>query len=189
MLLAFYKANQPGWRGWADRLIRWRLRGPYSHCELVFEPEDVVNADLMPDKNMEPTINGSLWCASSTMDERLPAWSARRAGKRGGVRFKRIVLDPARWDFLRVPQGARHAIDWFRLYEGAMYDWQFVAGFFNWAVPNKPDRWTCSEACAAALGYLEPWRFDPCSLYDVQQLLNNFPKPIEKVSDDLHANT
>ncbi len=47
MLLASYKSTRPGWQGIANRLIRWRLRGVYSHSEIVFQPWDGVD-DLMP---------------------------------------------------------------------------------------------------------------------------------------------
>ena len=165
MLLASYKFTRPGLQGVANRLIRLRLRGRYSHCEVVFEPGDGVDA-LMPDGTCAPDVNGALWCASSVAAERLPAWSPRRAGCIGGVRFKRIALDPARWDVRQVAAHPRHAAQWFKAHQGDMYDWQMIAGFLAWAIPHQSARWTCSEACAAAMGVEvdDAWRFDPCNL-------------------------
>ncbi len=55
---------------------------------------------------------------------------------------------------------------WFKAHEGELYDWQLILGFISWAIPQKDQRWTCSEACAAALGIpeTEAWRLDPCDI-------------------------
>ena len=165
MLLASYTSTRPGLQGVANRLIRLRLRGSYSHSELVFEPGDGVDA-LMPDGTCATDPAGALWCASSVAAEALPAHSPRRAGKAGGVRFKRIALHPGHWDTRRVAASPAMAAQWFKDHEGELYDWQLIAGFMTWLMPHKASRWTCSEACAAALGVPEgdAWRFDPCSL-------------------------
>ena len=107
MLLASYKSTRPGIQGIANRIIRRRLRGQYSHSEIVFEPTDMVDA-LMPDGSAAP-IDGALWCVSSVAAEKLPPWSQTRAGRFGGVRFKRIALSPDRWDFVRLRGDARLA--------------------------------------------------------------------------------
>jgi len=54
-----------------------------------------------------------------------------------------------------------------RRYEGAMYDWQLIAGFLSWLIPNKASRWTCSEFCAHLIGLYQAERFDTCSLHIV----------------------
>ena len=165
MLLAFYKSTRPGLQGVANRVIRPRLRSIYSHCEVVFEPEDGVG-HLMPDGSCEPGPAGELWCASSVAAEALPAHSPRRAGKTGGVRFKRIALNPDHWDTRRVACSPSEAAQWFKAHEGELYDWQLILGFVSWAIPQQSMRWTCSEACAAALAVPEDdaWRFDPANL-------------------------
>jgi hypothetical protein len=165
MLLASYKSTRPGLQGLANRAIRLRLRGPYSHTEVVFEPHDQVGC-LMPDGTTAPGADGGLWCASSVAAERLPDYSPRRAGRSGGVRFKRIVLDPDRWDVRRVACSPAMAAQWFKDHEGELYDWQLILGFLAWLIPHKATRWTCSEACAAALAVPEDeaWRFDPANL-------------------------
>lgn len=166
MLLASYHSTRPGWQGIANRLIRWRLHGIYSHNEIVFEPGDGVDA-YMPDGTCAPDSNGALWCVSSVAAERLPAWSKRRAGKVGGVRFKRIKIDLSRWHVWPLHTDPKAAALISRRYEGAMYDWQLIAGFLSWLIPHKRSRWTCSEFCAYLLGLHEPERFDTCSLHIV----------------------
>lgn len=166
MLLASYKTTRPGLQGVANRVIRLRLRSIYSHTEVVFEPGDPVG-HLMPDGTTARGADGSLWCASSVAAEALPEHSPRRAGKMGGVRFKRIVLNPDHWDVRRLAANPVAAAQWFRAHEGELYDWQLILGFVSWVIPQKSRRWTCSEAAAAALGVPEDeaWRFDPASLH------------------------
>jgi len=163
MLLASYKSTRPGLQGLANRAIRLRLRGIYSHTEVVFEPQDRVG-HLMPDGTTARGADGSLWCASSVAAERLPAHSPRRAGKVGGVRFKRIALDPAHWDVLPLPFDSGRAASWFHAHQGALYDWQLILGFVSWLIPGKAGRWTCSEASAEAASFPDSERFDPCAL-------------------------
>lgn len=165
MLLAFYKSTRPGLQGIANRVIRLRLRSIYSHCEVVFEPQDGVG-HLMPDGSCEPGPDGALWCASSVAAEALPTHSTRRASKMGGVRFKRITLNPDHWDVRRVACSPTQAAQWFKAHEGELYDWQLILGFVSWVIPQKAMRWTCSEASAAASGAPEAdaWRFDPANL-------------------------
>jgi hypothetical protein len=165
MLLASYKAIRPGPQGIANRLIRWRLDGIYSHNEVVFEPGDGVE-DLMPDGRCEPDASGALWCASSVAWERLPATSPRRPGRRGGVRFKRIKLDPAHWDLVKYHRDPLAAAEHFTRLEGSLYDWQLILGFVAWSFRHKASRNTCHEVCAEAGGQREGWRMDPCSLHE-----------------------
>jgi len=176
---AFYIGTRSGWRGIGNVLVRWRLRSQISHCELVFEPGDGVD-DLMPrdGQTMLPTtqpVAGEYWCASSSATDPMPTWSPRRAGKSGGVRFKRIdVSDRSKW--LMVDLGwmsttqRRIAAQWFADHQGAMYDWQAILGFLAWFIPHKADRWACHEAVGAALGVPEPDRLDPASLCAVLQI-------------------
>ncbi len=166
MQLASYHSTRPGWQGIANRLIRLRLRGIYSHNEIVFEPSDGVD-QWMPDGTCQPDASGALWCVSSVAAERLPAWSKRRAGKVGGVRFKRIRIDPDRWHLQPLHGDPRVAALIARRDEGAMYDWQLIASFLAWLIPHKSARWTCSEFCAHLLGIHQPERIDPCVLHFV----------------------
>ena len=167
MKLASYHGTRSGIMGLGNIAIRIRLRGRYSHSEIVFEPGDGVD-NLMPDGTCELDANGALWCVSSTGLERLPAWSPRRAGRMGGVRFKRIVLTPEKWTLDPVQADPLWAAHWADENQGVLYDWQLIFGFIAWLVPNKRSRIMCSEACAEMLGYADAWRFDPCSLRAVE---------------------
>ena len=166
MKLALYTGTRAPWYiGLGNVLVRLRLRSQISHCELVFEPGDGVDS-LMPDGTCAPDDDGALWCASASATDAMPAWSPRRAGSKGGVRFKRInVRDSAQWLLVDVPWAdARAAAIWFKEHQGALYDWQGVVGFLAWFVPHKTARYACHEACGAALGLRDAHRFDPASL-------------------------
>lgn len=176
MKAAFYTGTRSGWRGIGNVLVRWRLGSRISHCELVFETGDGVD-DLMPHDGltMLPTtqpVDGAHWCASSSASDPMPRWSPRRAGRSGGVRFKRIdVSDRSKW--LLVDLGwmtaaqRRFAAQWFADHQGALYDWQGIVGFLAWPVPNKADRWTCHEAVGRALDIFGAHRLDPASLCEI----------------------
>ena len=76
------------------------------------------------------------------------------------------------WEVFDLPGiDPRAAATAFLANQGAMYDWQLIAGFMAWLVPGKASRWTCSEICAKAMGLPEPHRFDPCNLVAVARLV------------------
>lgn len=90
----------------------------------------------------------------------------------GGVRFKTIEFDPARWDFIDLPDHMEQAArDWFVAHENRAYDLlgnlRFVIGF----LPQSRDKWFCSSAVAAALGFTDCWRYGPNTLYSAVQRL------------------
>lgn len=157
--------------GIGSHLIRFRLRGPFSHSEIVFEPGDGVDY-LMPDGTCQPDKDGALWCCSSTGLEEIPAWSGRRAGRVGGVRMKRIVLEPNKWVLDDVNSDPLFAANWAVNNEGRLYDFQLIFGFITWFIPHKKSRVMCSEACAEMLQLNDSWRFDPCSLRAVAQRIS-----------------
>tara|TARA_R110001599_G_scaffold171353_1_gene362445 strand:+ start:462448 stop:463005 length:558 start_codon:yes stop_codon:yes gene_type:complete len=171
MKLASYTGTHSGWKGLGNILIRWRLKGAYSHSELVFMPDDGVD-HLMPDGTCE-SIDGAYWCASSTGTDTMPEWSPRRAGKMGGVRFKRIKLDPAKWEIDECPGDANKAAHWFKAHQGRLYDWQLMVGFVAWLIPNKDGRFMCSESVAEAIGIKDAFRIDPCILKHINQVCLN----------------
>jgi hypothetical protein len=145
MKLAFYKGTRSGLPGLANRLVRWWTGGPYSHVELVLEHEPHELA---------------LCASSSFMD--------------GGVRLKWIELHPARWDVVDLGSfgNAELARGWFIRRAGQGYDVLGLAGFIWRRRDGSRRRWTCSEACAAALGLPEPWRFCPNTLRAVVRVLS-----------------
>ncbi len=83
----------------------------------------------------------------------------------GGVRFKQIDFDPARWDFIDLPADLETvARQWFTKHQGSGYD---VIGNLRFALdflPDNKNKWFCSEALAAAIGIAEPWRLGPNGL-------------------------
>ena len=179
MKLASYVGTRDGFMGIGNRLIRLRLSGfreavktspsmtqdilRSSHSEIVFEPGDGVD-HLMPDGTCQPNDKGELWCVSSVGLERIPEYSPRRAGKLGGVRFKRINPHNNHWELDEVFGSALYAATWAHKNQGMLYDWQLVIGFLAWFIPHKADRVMCSEACAAMLAILDAHRCDPCQL-------------------------
>lgn len=153
MLLASYVGTRNGLYGLGNILIRLRLGGLESHSEIVFEAKDGPEvAALMPDGNLEADADGALWCCSSVGLERIPSWSPRRAGRLGGVRFKRInVFDP-KWARDRVDADPLYAATWADQNQGRLYDWQAVFRYLVWVLPQKLSRGMCSEVCARMLG-------------------------------------
>lgn len=170
MKLASYHGTRPGIMGIGNIVIRLRLRGQFSHSEIVFMPGDGVD-HLMPDGTCEP-VDGAYWCVSSTGLEHVPEWSVRRPGKMGGVRFKRIVLDPARWTQTDLAADPVYAAEWAKVNEGRLYDWQLIFGFVSWFIPNKDSRVMCSEVCAVMCQIPDAWRFDPCAMHSLAVGLN-----------------
>lgn len=84
----------------------------------------------------------------------------------GGVRFKTIAIDPAHWDVINLPDELEDAAyDWFLDHEGDAYDLFGNVHFLFGPAPEDKDAWFCSEAVAAALGFVESWRFDPALLF------------------------
>lgn len=92
----------------------------------------------------------------------------------GGVRFKWIEFDAAHWDFVALhPERESIARNWFEIHRGEAYDLmgnlRFLLGFMR----DSGNKWFCSEALAAALGMVDPWRYGPNGLYGA--LIYNIP--------------
>lgn len=138
MKLAFFRGRHPGIDGWLGVATKWWERGDFSHVELVVSME-----------------GQTAHCLSSTFLDK-------------GVRAATIVMDPADWVFADVPTTPEQeaaAIQWFDEHMGEPYDVRGLFGFVLRRIPGEKGKWFCSEAVAAALGWDEPWRFDPCTLY------------------------
>ncbi len=135
MKIAFYKGTHAGLPGVFNRLVRWWTRGPYSHCEAVFDCQNAQGAWL---------------CASSSKMD-------------GGVRFKFIDLDgSSNWDILDVPSADEAACKaWFVEHVGLKYDVRGLFGFVWRRAEDDRSKFFCSEALAASIGIEEAWRFDP----------------------------
>lgn len=120
---------------WVDRLIRWWSKSDVSHVEIVLRE--------CPD--------GRLLCASSSPRD-------------GGVRLTWITPDPDRWETLDIDADQVTVRDWFVARVGQKYDWLGILGFVVRPARQDDQRWFCSEAVAASLGFTDPWRFDPAAL-------------------------
>lgn len=166
MKLASYIGTREGIYGLGNVLIRLRLGGQESHSEIVFEPGDGPEvAVLMPDGRLEPDANGALWCCSSVGLERIPSHSPRRAGRLGGVRFKRIILGKS-WALDHTDADPLRAAQWANQNQGRLYDWQSIGRYLLWVLPSKASRGMCSEVCATMLGV----RAEDAHLFDPRVL-------------------
>lgn len=116
-----------------NRLISWWTRGVYSHCEVI------TGID---------TVTGEKLCASAS-------------GRDGGVRFKLMNLPADKWDIIEVPFDGYEAAQWFEDHKDKAYDYLGLVGFVWSAQHDSKDKWFCSEAVAASMGFAEAWRFDP----------------------------
>lgn len=179
MKLLSYIGTRPGIAAIGSYLIRRGVKSVYSHTEVLFEPGDGC-AHLMPDGSLEPDETGALWCASSTAGDTIPKWSPKRAGGLGGVRFKRIVLKPENWVIQELPTSLfdpTYAAKWFVLNQGLAYDYRHILSFvsipLNMIIGQGIDCYTCTESCAASLGYSEPERFHPGNLPIVISRINH----------------
>lgn len=108
--------------------------------------------DQSPYSHVELIFSDGAMASSSWMD--------------GGVRIKTgVVPTPGHWDIFDLPPELEPAARaWFEQHKGQPYDlWTQL--HFVWG-PIRDDRssWFCSEACAGALGFSEPWRFSPGAL-------------------------
>ena len=138
LCVALYKGTRPGWLGLYNRAVRLLDRGPYSHCELVFS--DGVS------------------CGASYMD--------------GGVRLKRIGYTTlGNWDFLPVPdptgEREQQARGWAYGHKGKGYDLWGNVRFLSNLIRDDSDKWFCSEAIMAMLGFKEPYRYGPSGMVAV----------------------
>jgi hypothetical protein len=154
MKVAFYKATRPGFQGIFNRLVRWWTNGPYSHCEVV----------------LCGAPNGYSMCASSSFID-------------GGIRVKKIQLNPAKWDVIEFPANRIKTIDWFAYRDGSKYDALGLFGFIWRRSDGDKKRWHCSESVAEALGFNQAWRFDPNTLASVlrsYQAINTYQPALQK---------
>ena len=140
LCIALFKGTRPGLAGVVNRIGRRLDGGPYSHCEMVFSDGFSVSS----------------------------SFSA------GGVRRQLIKYRSVGfWDFLLIPDPAGEietsAKIWFGNHMGCLYDiWGNVRFAFGVA-RHSEERWFCSEACMAALGFEEAFRYGPSGMVKVAQ--------------------
>lgn len=118
-----------------NRVVGNWLRGP-SHCEAIVRER--------PD--------GTMCC-----------WSASYMDN--GVRYKEMRLNPNKWVIVDVPWAQPSLVEaWFEKHNGEPYDLVGLLGFPWRPIQGEKNKWFCSEAIAASLGFPEPFRFDPATL-------------------------
>jgi hypothetical protein len=154
VILAFYK----GRTRFLDRLIQCWTGSRFSHVELfsVWEAaEEAEDRAVMFNR-------GDGWMALTPY-----CWSS--SWMDGGVRCKRIDLNPDNWELVAVPWvAADKAEDTCLSAAGKPYDWAGLVRtqvFGLTAGKNWKRRWFCSEIVADALGLGEPWQYSPGGLY------------------------
>lgn len=118
-----------------NRSVCWWLSGPFSHTELILDEDD-----------------GLCRCASSSFQD-------------DGVRVKWMSLNPDHWVFLDIDADYVFADKWFRDHRGEDYDVLGLLGFVWRRGTGDRTKHVCSAAIAAALGFPDPWRFDPMTLH------------------------
>ena len=116
-----------------NRLVCWYCRGRFSHVELVLREEDGVST-----------------CASSSFMD-------------GGVRIKKIILDPEHWEVIETSADLDTALFWLDRHLGNKYDILGILGFLFRRIKQDRRKFFCNEAVGEMLGEIDPWRFDPCS--------------------------
>lgn len=140
LYLALYKGNRQGCAPAAvkarigDWITRKITRGIYSHCEIA-----------------DPCANGGYLCYSSSIRD-------------GGVRVKKMDLPSEKWDLIPLHDATPADLDrvWQRA-QGKRYDWAGAIGTVL-KIRQRPDKWFCSEFCAAVMGIPDGWRFSPNDL-------------------------
>lgn len=143
MKFAFHKEKKTLF----EKLCSWKMEGPYTHVEALFGP-DPANASL--------TV-----CASSKWTE-------------GGVRITSLDFsDTSLWDIIDVPGiDEGKALQWFKDHAGEKYNTRGLIQFITFfPVGNTKNAWFCDQACLAAIGMTEAYRFDPNGMYDILQFL------------------
>jgi len=118
-----------------NKITRWGEQSPYSHVELVHHDKVFL------------VTNGM---SSSFMD--------------GGVRIKPIVFKRENWDFVDVSvlvPDPESVLQYFRDKNGSPYDTKNIIRFGFAPTKQNVNKYVCSEICAGALGWSQPWRFGP----------------------------
>lgn len=79
----------------------------------------------------------------------------------GGVRTKRVALNPSHWLIVNVPQwDVERSIRWFESHDNAPYDWRGAAAT---VLPGsgRANEWFCNEAVGASIGLRSPDTLGP----------------------------
>ena len=148
IFIAFYHGKKPykhgeskiktHWFRILDRLTRFFTNGKYSHCEIAIRDEE-----------------GKYSIYSASVRD-------------GGVRVHHgEELTTGQWTLVPVDISEAAVIKYFDEHKGRGYDFFGAIGCAMTWIKNSSSRMFCSEFCAGALGYDEPWRFSPSELYSI----------------------
>ena len=109
------------------------------------------------------------------------------SGLDGGVRFKRINLNPEHWRFYEMPVSSEEEYSlrlWCKTKVGKKYDWLGVLGFLpSFPTTRDQGRWFCSEIVTAGLHrigrlcHVIPWRTSPNELFLILEAVGFVPTP------------
>jgi hypothetical protein len=116
-----------------NKITRWGEHSPYSHVEIVHEDK------------------GATFGLSSSFRDK-------------GVRIKPIVFKRENWDFVDISAlvpDHEVVLQYFRDKEGSPYDIKNIIRFGFAPTKENVNKYVCSEICAGALGWSEPWRYGP----------------------------
>jgi len=79
-----------------------------------------------------------------------------------GVRYKKIIFRPERWDVFELEGfNEKEARTRFNQKLNHRYDYWGIFGFVWGAKKDSKNREFCSEVVMYSLGFKESWRFDP----------------------------
>lgn len=142
--IAFYKhkRKRKGLKNIVFRLcddtIRFLTKGDYSHCEMVI-PNYEKNGKMLFECYTASNIDGD-------------------------VRLRLMSLPSDRWDLVEVDIDADLIRLFYKQTAGLKYDWLGALGVI---LPFKQNakKYFCSEWCAECLGFDNPHKFSPNSLY------------------------
>lgn len=111
-----------------------------------------------PYSHCELVVDG--WCySSSAMD--------------GGVRRKKIDLDPSKWDLIPLPWASgREVVEYFNKTDHHRYGWTglITSQLFNLNRDHDSAQF-CSQWCASALGVPAPSIFSPATLGEISKFI------------------
>lgn len=159
--LAFYKGRGDGlWIRLQDWAIRFATRSIYSHVEMI--------------------------SGRAELGQEAECWSS--SGRDGGVRKADITLNPDHWDLVELADEPDDLTDFIKTRAFPKKKYDYIGILFSQVFSlgrHSPDKWFCSEICAAALGIPNAQRMSPQSLYDMVtwKHLSLPPEPLPLPSD------
>lgn len=148
MQIAFRKSGvgYTGYKKYTNVVTAYLTGGEYTHAELVFSDGLV----------------GSAW-----FDE---------PGLKNGVHLQKAKgYDPKLWELVPIRGDEPQARNWFEEHVGQDYSLIGAIGNVIRPLRGSERKFFCSQTVAAALGWKDPWRFDPNLLHCVVTGVANIP--------------